>query len=319
MEPIESRIRRGGYFLRRRDLLRLGYSDSHIRRSLETRRIFRVRQGWYSVPDAPQPAIRAVRVGGRLTSISALESYGLRVPRRPELHVAVPETASRLRKPDDRQRRLTARDAVRVHWIDRPGNGGSVWQVSIEDALLAVLLEETRDIAVACCSAVLRHRKLSSARLDAVFRRAPQRVQIWRPLVSALDDSHGETFLRVSFEDAGMPYVQQPYVVGVGRPDFKVSPHVYVEVDGGQHDPKWTGEGDSTYEPDHDRDTTMAIEGDRVLRYTYRQLYRHRSRVLAAINRAIADDLALTAHRRRHPYRPRVRRKRRRTAARMPV
>ena len=319
MESIDSCIRRSGYFLRRRDLLRRGYSDARIRRSLEEHRTFRVRQGWYSVPDAPPAAIQAVRVGGRLTSISALESYGLRVPRRPDLHIAVLATAGRLRGPDDRRRKLESGDRVRVHWIDRPSSGGNVWRVSIDDALLAVLLEEPREIAVASCSAVLRHRKLSSARLDAIFRRAPKRVQAWRSQVSALDDSHGETFVRLWFADAGLPCVQQPFIAGVGLLDFKVGPHTYVEIDGGQHDPGWTGAGESTYEHDHDRDTTMAIRGDRVLRYTYRQIYGDWPRVLAAIERAIADDVALTARRLRHPYRPRVHRKRRRTGANRPL
>ncbi|MET4782143.1 DUF559 domain-containing protein [Glaciihabitans sp. UYNi722] len=303
MESIDSRLRRSGFFLRRRDLLAYGYSDSAICKSLAARRIFRVRQGWYSVPDAPESAVHAVRVGGRLTSLSALESYGLRVPRRPELHVAVVDTASRLRTPGDRSRRLGVIDPVRVHWIDRPARGGTSWRVSIDEALLAVLLEESREIAVACCGAALRHRQVSAARLDAVFDRAPVRVRPWRGLVSALDESHGESFVRLWFGDAGVSCVQQVYVPGVGRLDFRVSARVYVEIDGAQHDPGWTGESDSTYESDHDRDTTMGIDGDRVLRYTYRQIYGDWPRVLAAIRRAIADDVALAAYRRTHPYR----------------
>src|SRR5690554_2894244 len=123
MESVSRAIRRHGMFLRRRDLLGLGYLDRHIRYELGQRRIFRVRQGWYSVPDAPESAVLAVRVGGRLTGVSALETYGLRVPRRPQLHVAVPVGACRLRKPLDRYRRLTTRDPVRVHWVDRRGLG----------------------------------------------------------------------------------------------------------------------------------------------------------------------------------------------------
>lgn len=314
MDPIERSIRRGGLFLRRRDLLALGFTDPQIKSALARRRIFRVRHGWYSVPDAPEPAIRAVRVGGRLTSVSALESYGLRVPRREFVHVAVPGTASRLRRPDDRYQRLASADRVRVHWDDRRVGGGTVWRVSIDDALLAVLVEEPRDIAVACCSAVMHHKKLGPIRLDAIFRRAPARVQCWRGLVSALDESHGETFARLWLMDAGVQLEQQVAVRGVGRLDFKVGPHTYVEIDGGQHDPNWTGEGVSTWANDHDRDTTMAIEGDTVLRYIYRQLYGDWPRVLASIERTIADDLALTALRLRHPFRPRVRRKRRRSA-----
>lgn len=313
MDPIERSIRRGGLFLRRRDLLALGFVDRQIKSALGRHRIFRVRHGWYSVPDAPEPAIRAVRVGGRLTSVSALESYGLRVPRRECVHIAVAGTASRLRRPDDRRRRLAAADGVRVHWDDR-GGGGTVWRVSLDDALLAVLVEEPRDIAVACCSAVMHHKKMGASRLDALFRRAPARVRCWRGLVSALDESHGETFARLWFMDAGVQFEQQVVVRGVGRLDFRVGPHSYVEIDGGQHDPNWTGEGASNWANDHDRDTTMAIAGDTVQRYIYRQLYGDWPRVLAAIERAIADDLVLSARRQRHPYRPRVRRKRRTSA-----
>ena len=45
----------------------------------------------------------------------------------------------------------------------------------------------------------------------------------------------------------------------------------------------------------------MAQRGDRVLRCTYTQLYRQWASVLAAIRRAISDDLALSAYRQRHP------------------
>jgi very-short-patch-repair endonuclease len=318
MESIDSVIRRSEFFLRRKDLLSLGYSDNRITAALASKQIFRVRHGWYSVPDAPEPAIRAVRVGGRLTSVSALESYGLPVPRRPELHVAVPETSSRLLSASDRRRRLPKGDGVRVHWTDRTGRGGSVWRVSIEDALVAVLVDEPRDIAVACCSAVMRHTRWSEARMDAVFERAPERAQPWRVLVSALDDSHGESFMRLGFLDGDIAFEQQSHVRGAGRLDFKVGPHTYVEVDGAQHDPAWTGETPSSYENDHDRDTTVAIGGGCVLRYTYRQLYRDFPRVLAAIRKTVADDRELTARRLRHPCAPPASRKRRRSDPKLP-
>jgi very-short-patch-repair endonuclease len=311
MDPIERSIRRGGLFLRRRELRAQGFSDRQIRAALQRRSIFRVRHGWYSVPDAPESAIRAVRVGGRLTSTSALETYGLRVPRRPALHVAVVATASRLRRPDDRRARLRGVDPVRVHWVDRRASGGNSWRVSIDDALLAVLIEEPRDIAVACCSAVAHVKRWSARRLDALFRRAPDRVQCWRGLVSALDESHGETFARLWLTDAGVRLEQQVRIRGVGRLDFRVGPNTFVEIDGAQHDPLWTGVSKSSWDSDHDRDTTVAIGGGTVLRYNYRQLYSDWARVLAAIQRVVADDLALTAYRRRHPYRPRARRKRR--------
>ena len=307
MESVASCIRRSGLFLRRRDLLTRGYTDADIRLALRSRWIFRVRQGWYSVPSAPDHAVRAVRVGGRLTGVSALETYGLRVPRREQVHVALPANACRLRRPGDRREVLRPSDRIRVHWIDaRREQHASPWRVSIDDALLAVLALESRDIAVACASAIMRYKRWSPSRLSAVFARAPQRVRCWLALVSALDDSHGETFVRLWFHDTGIWFEQQSAVVGVGKLDFRVSPNVYVEVDGAQHDPSWTGAGGSTYEHDHDRDAALAARKGRTLRWTYRQLYSRWPQCLAALEAAVADDLELVARRRQHPTPPRA-------------
>lgn len=316
VQPIDRVIRRNGLFLRRRDLLPLGYTDRAIAAALAEKRVFRVRQGWYSVPDAPEAAIRAVRVGGRLTGVSALESYGLPVPRVPALQVAVKATASRLRDPLDRRRPLVAGAAL-TFWRDT-GGGGSAWRVSPADALLAVLRSTSRNVAVACCGAALHRRLVSERSLDAVFARAPRRVQGWRTLVSPYDESHGETDFRLWMSDAGLSCEQQVEIDGVGRLDFRVAPHTYVEIDGGQHDPAWSGGTASSWANDLERAAALAIRGDRVLHFGYRQLNTAWPTVLAAIERAIADDAALAAHRRRHPFRPRPRRKRRRNATKAP-
>ncbi len=306
MIPVERSIRSGGLFLRRRDLLALGYSDRQLRAALAARRVFRVRHGWYSVPSAPEAAVRAVRVGGRLTGVSALESYGLRVPRREQLHVAVPRRACRLRSPSDRRRRLGAPDGVRVHWLDPLAVPASSWRVSVDEALRVVIAEEPRDVAVACASAALHHRTTTLARLRAVFAASPARTRGWLGLVSAADESHGETFVRLWLRDAGIRCEQQPVVAGVGRLDFRLSPSVYVEVDGAQHDPAWTGDSVSSYESDHDRDARLATRHGRALRFTYRQLYQCWPDCLAAIETAVADDLAFIAWRMRDPRPPRA-------------
>jgi hypothetical protein len=178
MESVEGRIRREGWFLRRRDLLSMGYSDTMLRSALARRRVFRVRHGWYSVPAAPESGVRAVRVGGRLTGVSALEAYGIPVPRQTTLHIAVPANACRLRKPLNRRRRLDADDDIALYWSDGPRHRHrDSWRVPMEDALLVVLEHESRDVAVACASALMRRRRWSRARVAGVFTRAPARVR----------------------------------------------------------------------------------------------------------------------------------------------
>ena len=306
MESIESRIRRSDWFLRRRDLLALGYTDAQIRSALATHSIFRVRQGWFSVPDAPENAVRAVRVGGRLTGVAALESYGLRVPRRSVVDVAVTANACRLRRPADRRARLEPADGTRIHWIDGPpSRHSSRWRVSVDDALLLVLCTEGRDVAVACASAVMRYLDWGWARLWAVFDQAPARVQVWRALVGDQDDAHGETFVRLWFGDAGVWCESQPRVANGRRLDFKVGPNTFVEIDGRQHDPDWTGEGESTRPRDVETDIAVAAAGGTVLRFDYRMLATAWDHCLAAVTRAIADDVELVARRETSPAVPR--------------
>lgn len=308
MPQLAQDIRDHGGFLRRRDLLALGHTDGGIRAALRRHAAFRVRHGWYSVPDAPETAVRAVRVGGRLTGVAALESYGLIVPRRERLDVAVPAHACRLRRPRDRMARLREADGIRTRWRDTPlsrRGDQSRWRVSLDDALVHVLRTESRDVAVACCSAVQHRFGWSAERMGAVFRQAPARTNPWRGLVDGRDESHGETFTRLWFGDAGIPWEPQVRVPGVGRLDGQVGPNVFIEVDGGQHDPDWTGTGDSNWKKDLQRDAHMARLGKRVLRFSYAMLYGDWAGCLAATERALADDRALTAYRRRHPYRPR--------------
>jgi very-short-patch-repair endonuclease len=316
VETVDRVILSRGGFLRRRDLLPLGFTDARLRSALARGQIFRVRHGWYSVPGVDDRAVRAVRVGGRLTSLSALETFGLRVPRGRRVHVAVPPNANRLRAPTDRRRRLGPAESA-IHWVDDRA-GPSTWRVPIGAALLAVLTGEARAVAVACCSAALQKGLITERELDGVFDRAPARVHRWRPLVSALDESHGETEFRLRYLESGRACTQQVKLHGIGRFDFRVSPHVYVEIDGAQHDPSWTGQehdAGSSWEHDLERDAAMAIRGDRVLHFGYRQLRTAWPTILAAIDRAVADDAALAARRRRHPFRPRAQQRKRRRSA----
>jgi hypothetical protein len=319
MTTIDALFAAHGPFLRRRDLLRLGCSDASIRAALESAQLFRVRHGWYARPSTPEDAVLAVRVGGRLTGVSALASYGLKVPRRASVSIAVPANACRLRRPRDRRARLRRADGYRVRWRDGPRGDVLSWRVSVEDALLDVLGTESRDIAVACCDAVMRRKLITWRSLDGVFARAPARARRWRSLVSGASDAYGETYARLWCGDVGIAFVPQPYVAGVGRLDGRIAPHSYVEIDGGQHDESWVGAdgSPSSFHSDRERDLRMRLRGDSVLRLSYRQLLGDWPRCLAAIDRMISDDALLTAARERHPYVP-ARRKRRRSVAKTP-
>lgn len=286
---------------RRADLLSAGFDDVHIRGALARRQIFRVRHGWYALAGTAQVVAEVIRVGGRLTGLPRLRMLnGVFLPRRDRLDIVVPAGATALRRPRDKTALLAPGDPVRLHWQDGPRKDrrSSDWMVSEDEALLCVLRVESREIAVACCDALLRYCNWTSERLDAVFARAPLRVQGWRQDVDGRADAWGETVVRLRIKDAGMPFEPQPFVPGIGHLDGRVSPHVYIEVDGGQHDEEWTGTSPSTFDEGHERDALLALHWSaRSIRIGYKQLGPFWPTMLAAIKQARADDLADMARR----------------------
>lgn len=87
------------------------------------RRIIRVRKGWYARPDEPRDVLRAWRVGGRLTCVSALAFRDDDYDVEPVLHVEVPANTARLRDPDRAKSPLGPGARVVIHWAEHPGPG----------------------------------------------------------------------------------------------------------------------------------------------------------------------------------------------------
>lgn len=300
MRTIAHTISDHGMFLRRRDLLALGFNDDAITSALESGSVFRVRQGWYSLPDAPQAAVEAVRVGGRLTGRSALESYGVPVPRSKLVQIAVARNACRLRSPTDRRSRLSAPDRRDVRWVETGSAKfvGSRWRVSVTDALSEVIRIESRDITVACCDLVINGGWLTAREVDALFAEASNGRASWGGLVDGRSEAHGETFVRLWLEDAGIPFQPQTTIAGVGRLDGRVSSGVCIEVDGTQHasaDPPARAGRLSPFEDDHRRDIAIVFTDQRSLRFTYRQLYLQWDRCLAAVRHLLAEEERIAA------------------------
>jgi very-short-patch-repair endonuclease len=293
MRTVAQTVVDHGLFLRRRDLLGLGYTDGSLTSALEAGRIFRVRHGWYSVPSAPEAAIEAVRVGGRLTGLSALESYGIAVPRAPAIRIAVARNACRLRSPTDRRARLRRGEGRDIHWSEAPDAKfrGSRWRVSVGEALADVIRTELRDVVVACCDLVIPGGWMTARGVDALFDAAPTRAVAWRRLLDGRSESHGESFVRLWLDDAGIAFEPQPRIEGVGRLDGRVSPRLCVEVDGSQHaEASSQDAGKNQFEEDHRRDVAIVFADQRSLRFTYRQLHLDWERCLAAIRRLLAEE-----------------------------
>jgi len=83
----------------------LGFDDRDISRAVAERRLIRLRRGRFSTPDAPADVAAAVRAGGALSCVSALQAHGAWVlkPEQPHVRVA---------------RGVAVGAGVRLHWSD---------------------------------------------------------------------------------------------------------------------------------------------------------------------------------------------------------
>jgi hypothetical protein len=103
------------------------------------RQVVRVRKGLYAAVGEDPEVVRAWRVGGRLTCVSALAFHVDESPP-PVLHVEVPANSPRLRDPEHRRRSLAPDAAVVVHWARYAGPGDR----------RAVTAEHAEAVAAAC-------------------------------------------------------------------------------------------------------------------------------------------------------------------------
>jgi hypothetical protein len=294
MESIAADITELGLFAKRADLLKRGHSIGELRSALSAGHIIRVRKGWYSLPTAPVAAVQAWRIGGRLTGLSALRSYGIWTPKTSKLHVTVPADARALRRPTDMHSRLAAHDGnrYRVTWTDEATNRRSphVWRTSLVDTLVHIVNVHDRVTSIICLDAALHNRReggigIEESDLDEIFARAPQRARGWRDEVDGRAGSGGETEFRLAALASGIPFVPQPAVRGVGVLDGQIGLSTFVEIDGADvHD------NEVAFEADRDRDIAVASRNGRVLRFSYK-LFRKKWDVCEkAMRNALEDD-----------------------------
>ncbi|MDY7542800.1 MULTISPECIES: hypothetical protein [unclassified Cryobacterium] len=286
-----------GLFAKRAWLRDRGWGDGVLRGAVLRGEIVRVRKGWYTVPWAPPSAVEAVRIGGRLTGLSALRSYGLWTPQTRKLHVAVPVAARGLRQPGDMRARLNVGDSnIRVTWTEEPNprRGPFVWRTSLTDTLVHILCTHDRVTAIVCIDAALHGARehqigITEEDLDVIFARAPRRTRSWRSEVDGRAEAGGETEFRLKCLHAGIPFVPQPVVVGVGRLDGQIGPSTFVEVDGEE----WHNDS-AAFEADRERVLAVVARNGRTLRFSYK-LMRHKWELCErAMRCSLVDDYQLS-------------------------
>ncbi|MDQ1555323.1 MAG: hypothetical protein QOI02_325 [Actinomycetota bacterium] len=284
MSDIAALVRSLDGMAQKQQLVRRGARDLDLTRAVKHGDVIRARQGWYTTLPERDPRVRAVRVGGRLTGISAVSALGGWVLDEHPLHVSLPTNASRSRSQWDRHKPIAASNTRGVirHW-DPPdvSDHGTTVAVSLTDALIRVVVDEPLEVAVAALDWATHTRMLDLFDFEALLLKLPtNRRYIGRwvdPECESLPESLARTRLRMRGHSVRG---QVPLRTGE-RIDLVVDECVAIETDGEQFHL-------ASFERDRRKDAEIAIAGLHGLRPSARMVFHEWPLVELAVETAVA-------------------------------
>jgi very-short-patch-repair endonuclease len=253
-----------------------GLSKAALSRRVAAGELLHVRRGYYARPDADPACVAAVRVGGRLTSSTALRRHECWVPPDARLHVALAANSSRLRLPPD--------PLLALHWTStgpahRLGGtfGHDVGTLPPLQAMADFLDEAPPPHAVAVMDSMLYKSIVAPASLRDAVCAMPHRIRSLLTLCDSRAESGLESIARVGLRSLGLAVEPQVPLAGY-RLDLLVEGRIDVELDGREHhdDP-------DAFERDRRRDAVVASHGVQPLRFTFGQVMFGWDGVVAAV------------------------------------
>jgi hypothetical protein len=273
-----------GGMAQKQQLVRRGARDRDLTYAVRIGDVVRVRNGWYSTRDERSPELRAVRVGGRLTGISAIAAMGGWVLGTHPLHVAVNENAARLRDQHNRHRSLKvkASSGVVLHWgSPEKASRGTAVSVGARDALERVVLDEDLETAVAAVDWALHTGQLDLIDFETLILRLPAERRGIREWVDPDCESLPESLSRTRLRLSGHNVVAQLPMSGGRRIDLVVDEIAAIEVDGEEHHR-------DRFETDRSKDIDITLMGLHSMRPSARTVFHDWGRFERAVEVAIA-------------------------------
>ncbi|MCA0252449.1 MAG: endonuclease domain-containing protein [Actinobacteria bacterium] len=260
------------------DLLRTGLGRAEIEQLQLAGHIRRVRRGWYADPSAGSDVLRAVRLGGALSCLSALRHHGVWVPPTGQLHIRMSEHhQAKSALPAD------------VHVCPLPIRSAPTVAVDpLATALLAAVRCLNGEGIVVVLDSILNLRLLRRDQLASILSGCAVRV---RRLVAEADhraESGTESMVRFRLRRLGVKVRSQVFIEDVGRVDLLVGKRLVIEVDSRAHHT-----GESTYQTDRRRDLVLVARGRLVLRFTYHQIVHEWDAVLKELRLLIRSEAHL--------------------------
>lgn len=237
---LVANVRRAGGAAGRAHLVALGHHDRMLSAAVHAGALIRPRRGWYSTWPEGDPRLRALRVGGRLTGLSAVAAWGGWVRQRGRMHVAVPANASRLRCPRQRVVRFShspQRGSVELHWTrEQHDRDTSTGIVSLLEALEVACLLEPAEDAIAAIDWARRSGELDAIGLAQLAERLPASHRALVARSSESCHSLPESLARTRLRGAGFRVQEQVALPDNSSPiDLLIENSIALDVDGEQY------------------------------------------------------------------------------------
>jgi hypothetical protein len=284
MADIAALVEALGGMAQKRQLVRRGARDIDLTLAVRRGEVVRARQGWYTTLPESDPRVRAVRVGGRLTGISAVIAAGGWVLGQHPLHVSVHENAARLRTPHNRFIQLARRRVANLtlHWDDTDvASRGTAMCVDIRDALVRVVLDEDFETAVAALDWALHSDTIDSTDIARIMQHLPANRRAIAEWVDGRCESLPESLARTRFRLLGYQVDIQVRLNDRERIDLVVEGCVGVETDGRAFHLE-------TFEADRTKDVDITIADMHPLRPSANMVFTKWPRIVLAVQRAVA-------------------------------
>ncbi len=278
-----------GGMAQKQQLVRLGARDLDLTLAVRHGDVTRARQGWYTTLDERSLAVQAVRIGGRLTGLSAIHALGGWMLDPPPLHISLPRNAARLRARWNRRRPFVASRArsVVLHWESPDvASRGTAVAVGLRDALVRVMLDESDETAIAALDWATNSGLLDEIDRAELAASVPARR---RHLIASVDEqcaSFPESVARTRLLAAGhrvrsqMPLDQ---VGHLGAIDLLVDDLVGLEIDGREFHA-------TTFEKDSAKSVAIALAGYLPFRPSATLVLREWDTVLRAIETLLGNS-----------------------------
>lgn len=267
-------------------LLALGMSDGALRSAVTSGRLISVARGWYATPSATPRAVRALRLGMRLTCTDALALHGLWIP------------VSDSRRLHVYGRRTGRSAALLPQGVQAHRPFASVWPerdpvASIPLAAEHMLRCQDPESAAVLLESAVTTGALAPQEVDRLLEGAGYRRRRMIGELSAASESGTETKVARWLRRRGHTVEQQVWVEGAGFIDAYVA-GVFLEIDGEEHHA-----GSEAFARDRQRDLALCRLGLQVVRLSYGQVWRSWDDTSSALLQMIAQVGPLGARRAR--------------------